>query len=196
MEVGHLPTDDLDVVTWDRVKDSFFRLVRASSPRADYTSVYRGVVVSQSGQTVDVKLDDPRLPGMSALPIQVGLPGATVEMAVGARMLVAFENGDPAKPIALHWEGAQARRISLPADLLELGGEGLTEAVVLGTTYRDAEHEMNAGPLGLAGAFDLMQAAAVGPLAPLKPGLLQAKAALEIFEAQTATFLSTTVKTK
>ncbi len=180
---------------WDRVKQSLFSLVRASSPRAAYSGVYRGVVVSQSGQTVDIRLDDPRLPGMSALPIQVGLPGATVEMAAGARMLVAFENGDPAKPIALLWEGAQARRISLTADLLELGGEGVADANVKGTAYRDAEHEMNAGPLGLSSAFDLLQAAAVGPLAPLKPGFLQAKAAIIAFEAQSGDFLSTVVKT-
>lgn len=157
--------------------------------------VYRGVVVAQSGQTVDVKLDDPRLPGMSALPIQVGLPGATVELAAGARMLVGFENGDPAKPIALLWAGAQARRISLPTDLLELGAEGAADAVVKGTTYRDAEHEMNAGALGLGSAFDLLQAAAIGPLAPLKPGFLQAKAAIEAFEAQASDFLSDIVTT-
>lgn len=114
-------------------------MVRASAPRAAYNGIYRGVVVAQSGQTVDLKVDDPRLPGMSALPIQVGLPGATVEMAAGARMLVAFENGDPSKPIALLWAGAQARRISLPADLLELGGEGLAEAVIKGNSYQLAE---------------------------------------------------------
>lgn len=180
---------------WDRVKQSFFSAVRASAPRAAYMGFYRGAVVSQSGQTVDVKLDDPRLPGMSALPIQVGIPGATVEMAAGARMLVAFENGDPAKPVALFWEGAQARRISLPTDLLELGAEGAADAVVKGTTYRDAEHQLNAGPLGLSAAFDLLQAAAVGLLAPLKPGLLQAKAALEAFEAQAGEYLSDIVKT-
>jgi hypothetical protein len=87
------------------------------------------VVVSQAGMTVDVKMDDPRMPGMSALPIQVGIPGATVSLAPGARMLVAFENGDPAKPIALSWDaGAHALRLSLPADLVELGGQGLNPA--------------------------------------------------------------------
>jgi hypothetical protein len=89
-------------------------------------AIYRGVVVSQAGQTVDVKMDDPRLPGMAALPIQVGIPGAIVQIKSGARMLVAFENGDPAKPIALTWQAADAGRVSLVADLVELGGEGLT----------------------------------------------------------------------
>lgn len=110
---------------WDRVKGALLGLVKASGPRVAYTSIYRGVVLSQSGQTVDVKLDDPRLPGMAALPIQVGLPGATVDIRAGARMLVAFENGDPAKPIALTWQGADAGRVSLVADKVELGAEGL-----------------------------------------------------------------------
>lgn len=184
------------MVTWDRVKQAFFSAVRASSPRAPYMGVYRGVVVSQSGQTVDVKLDDARLAGASAVPIQIGLPGATVEVAAGARVLVVFESGDPSKDVALTWDqGAHAKRVSLVGDLLELGAEGAADAVVKGSTYRDAEHELNAGPLGLSSAFDLLQAAAVGPLAPLKPGLLQAKAALEAFEAQAGEFLSSIVKT-
>lgn len=97
----------------------------------DYLGIYRGAVVSQTGQTVDVKMDDPRLGGASGLPIQVGIPGATVVVQpVGSRMLVAFENGDPAKPIALMWAaGAHADRISLPADKLELGAEGLNPAI-------------------------------------------------------------------
>lgn len=184
------------VVTWDSVKASFFRLARASNPRVDYMCAYRGTVVSQTGQTVDVRMDDPRIPGMSGIPLQPGIPGATVEVFAGARVLVAFENGDPAKPVALLWDqGAHAARVSLPADLLELGGESVTEAVVLGSSYRAAEHAMNSGPAGLSLAFDLLQTAAVGPLAALKPGFIQAKLAIEIFEAQAATYLSSVVKT-
>jgi hypothetical protein len=172
---------------WDRVKQSLFSLVRASSPRAAYTGIYRGVVVSQSGQTVDVKLDDPRLPGMSALPIQVGLPGATVEIAAGARMLVAFENGDPAKPIALLWDrGAQARRISLPADLVELGAEGVADAVIKGTTYQLAEKVF----LEALKAYAL----AIKPVADV-PGTATTllNAAIAVFEQ--APVLSTVVRT-
>lgn len=189
---------------WDRVKQAFFSAVRASAPRAAYTGFYRGVVVSQTGQTVDVKLDDPRLPGMSALPIQVGLPAATVEVAAGARMLLAFENGDPAKPVALLWEGAQARRISLPADLLELGGESLADAVVKGTTYRAAEATLNATlqTTLAAAAAGLAAAGAAGSHSAAQPGLVAAGggltaavAAITAFEAGAESFLSTIVKT-
>jgi hypothetical protein len=79
---------------------------------------------------------------------------------------------------------------------VHLGAADASEQLVEGTTYRSAEHELNSGPLGLAAAFDLLQAAAVGPLAPLKPGFLQAKAALEAFEAQAGGFLSDQVRTK
>jgi hypothetical protein len=174
------------VSAWDRVKESFFSLVRASSPRAAYNGVYRGVVVSQSGQSVDLRLDDPRLPGMSGLPIQVGLPAATVEMAAGARMVVAFENGDPSKPIALLWEGAQARRISLPADLLELGGEGVADAVIKGTSYQLAEKLF----LEALRTYAL----AIKPVAD-PPGLATAALNLAIAAFEQAPVLSTVVKT-
>jgi hypothetical protein len=157
---------------------------------------YRGTVVSQAGQAVDVRMDDPRIPGMSGIALQPGLPGATVEVFAGARVLVAWENGDPAKPVALLWDqGAHAGRVSLPADLLELGGEGVTEAVVLGSSYRAAEHAMNVGLLGLSSAMDLLFNACVGPTLVLKPGFAQAKAAIELFEARASTYLSTVVKT-
>jgi hypothetical protein len=192
------------VPAWDRVKESLFRLFRASAPRAAYNGVYRGVVVSQGGQTVDLKLDDPRLPGMSALPIQVGLPGATVEVAAGARMLVAFENSDPAKPIAMHWEAARALRISLPADLLELGGESLPDAVIKGTTYRTAEAALNTQlqTFLAAAAAGLAAAGAAGSHAAAQPSFIAAGAALTsavaaivAFEGQAETFLSDIVKT-
>jgi len=193
-----------EVANWDRVKASLFALARAANPRAIYSSVYRGVVVAQRGQTVDVTLDDPRLPGMSALSIQVGLPGATVDMDSGARMLVAFENGDPAKPIALLWEGAKALRVSLVADLLELGVEGATEAVLLATTYRAAEatlHSTLEAQLAAAGA-GLAAAGAAATHSAAQPGLAAAGAALAAavaalaaFEGQAATFLSSIVRT-
>lgn len=193
---------------WDRVKQAFFSAVAAASPRAAYNGLYRGVVVSQGAQTVDVKLDDPRLPGMSALPIQVGLPGATVEMAAGARMLVAFENGDPARPIALLWDqGAQARRISLPADLLELGGENVADWLVKGTTYRIAQAALHAQlqTTLAAAAAGLAAAGAAGSHSAAQPSfiaagtaLTAAVAAIAAFEGQAEGaegFLSAVVKT-
>jgi hypothetical protein len=193
------------VPAWDRVKESLFRLLRASAPRAPYMGVYRGVVVSQSGQAVDTKPTDQRLPGMSGLPIQVGLPGATVEVSPGARMLIGFEDGDPARPIALLWDqGAQARRISLPTDLLELGGEGVADWVVKGSTYRSAEAALHTSlqTTLAAAAAGLAAAGAAGTHSAAQPSFIAAGAALTAavaaitaFEAQAQMYLSTTVRT-
>lgn len=120
---------------WDRVKASLFALVRASKPRLDYMAPYRGTVVSQSGQTVDVTMDDPRMPGMSGLPLQAGIPGLFVKVLPGARVFVAFENGDPAKPVACLWDqGAHVLSVSITGLKVELGGQGLlpTDGVVTG----------------------------------------------------------------
>lgn len=116
-------------MAWDRVKGSFLALVRAAKPRIDYLGVYRATVVSQTGQNVDVKLDDASMPGMSGLPLQAGVPGLTVQVLPGARVLVAFDNGDPALPVALLWDqGAHVLRVSVHGLKVELGAENLTPA--------------------------------------------------------------------
>lgn len=111
---------------WDRIKGPLFALVGAADPRAVYAGAFGATVVSVSGMTADVKLDPPGVPGMSALPLNVGLPAATVDFAAGAHVQVMFENRDPAKPFIIGWgPGAVASRVSLPAAKVELGAEGL-----------------------------------------------------------------------
>lgn len=111
---------------WDRVKGPLLALFGAADPRARYAGVFGATVVAVSGMTADVQLDDPTVPGMSALPLQVGLPAATVDFAAGAHVRVAFENRDPSKPFIDGWaHGASASRVSLPAGKVELGGEDL-----------------------------------------------------------------------
>lgn len=142
--------------TLDRIKASILALVGSSLPRVDYLGVYRGRVVSQSGDVVDVMMDDPRIPNMSQVPIQIGLPGATVSFAAGARMLIGFENGDPAKPIALLWDAGTATtvaRLSLPALLLELGARGAQEPVIRGLSRNAADKALMAAVLTYASAI-------------------------------------------
>lgn len=196
----------------DRSAAALLAIARAADPRRLYRGFFAGRVVSQSEDlaSVDVKPDDPTLPGASGVPLRLPIAGMRVRLRIArgatpsatataeVRVLIGFENGDPTREYALLVEAPAASLdlVTLAAtNTVELGAAGATEALVLGGTYRAAEHTLNAGPLGMAAAFDLMQAAAVGPLAPLKPGLLQAKAALEAFEAQAAEYLSGKVRT-
>jgi hypothetical protein len=175
---------------WDRVKASLFALVGAADPRAQYRGLYRGTVVSQDGDVVDLQMDDPGIPGCSGLPIQVGIPGSSVQFVAGARMLLAFENGDPAKPIALCWDAGAGATVSS----LTLGSSDALEAVLHGTSLREAD---NALWEALDLAFDAMQAVSNGALSPLKAPVAAIQAAIKSYRATCSAnrdFLSQIVK--
>jgi len=112
-------------VILDRIKASLFALVGAADPRAVYAGLFRAEVVSQTDDThVDVKLDDPNLPGMSGVNLQVGLPGTVVGFRPGARMLIGFENRDPAKPFVALWAGGETvDKMTFNAAQVFVGGE-------------------------------------------------------------------------
>jgi len=73
--------------------------------RVDFFAAYPSrVVVQNADGTLDVLPDDPRIPSKAAVPIR-SLPGVTLKVTPGARVLLGFEDGDPKKPIATLWEG-------------------------------------------------------------------------------------------
>lgn len=126
-------------MTYDSVKEGLMALVRQAMSRVDRFALYRAKLVKQSADLtkVDVVPDDPRVPGMSAIPLKHGLPGATVQVDVGAYLLVGWEGGNPARPYACIWEaGAGVPKITIKATLIQLGGDPLvaaTDGVVLGS---------------------------------------------------------------
>lgn len=179
------------MASWDRLKASFFALVGAADSRAPYGGIYGGTVVAQSGDAVDLRMDDETIPGFSALPVHVGLPGSRVNF-LGGRMFVMFENRDPAKPRAILWDAGAGSTVTL----LTLGGRDASEALVLGTSYRAAEDALVSGLASAVGT--LIGAATTGSLLPLQPGLLAAKAALQAFQSSAqakGAFLSKVVRT-
>lgn len=50
--------------------------------------------------------------GLAAVPIRHGLPGFTVKVKSGARLLLGFEAGDPRRPYAALWEPGAVEEIS------------------------------------------------------------------------------------
>ena len=86
--------------------------------------------------------------------------------------------------------------VTTTAKKIQQGGPNLTEKEVQGTSYRQAEDTMLQQ---LYLAFTALQAAAVGPLAALKPGFLQAQAGIQAFQSSASGqngFLSDTVYVK
>jgi hypothetical protein len=55
--------------------------------------------------TLQITPDDPTLPALTKVPIRTFLPGATIKVDSDCRVLVAFEGGDPARPVAMLFEG-------------------------------------------------------------------------------------------
>lgn len=89
----------------DRIKRAFESLVRHLTSRLDWLALYpASVVVQHADGTLDLQPDDARLPGVTGVPMRLGLPGVTVRVSAGARVLLGFEGGDPARPIATLWQ--------------------------------------------------------------------------------------------
>jgi hypothetical protein len=125
------------------------RLVRAIVGDTTYYKQYPSTVQAQNGMTLDLLPDDEKIRGpggLSGVPLRVGLPGFEVRVPVGARVLLGFDEGNPAKPNAslfdpnsvtsIHYaDGTQA--IARQGDLVVCGGTGLV-----------ATFSTPAGPIG------------------------------------------------
>lgn len=86
--------------------------MRRITARVDYLALYPCVV---SGQDDDGRLhlvpEDMRLSSCRGVPVRLGIPGVTVRVATGARVLLGFEAGDPARPVATLWESGSVTEL-------------------------------------------------------------------------------------
>ncbi len=135
------------------VTDLFASLVeRLVLPRLDPLALYPARVVSQQDDgTLDVKPDDTRWgPGLSRVPVRHGLPGVSVRVRQGARILVGFEGGDITRPFASLWE---------PGSLDTLTVEASVKLLLKAPSVVAAEVEGDARPVARVG--DLVKVAFV-----------------------------------
>jgi hypothetical protein len=123
-----------------RVKGSFVALARGANPNVDYLAPYRARVLKQHSnlRRVDVAPEDPRLPQMSNIPLEVGVPGAEVTVLPGHWVVVGWKGGRPDRPFASLWEsgeqGTKPVKTTFHASTVELGGNvtPITDGVVTG----------------------------------------------------------------
>jgi hypothetical protein len=95
----------VNLPNWDRIKWSLLALVSQATARFDFHAFYAATVKSQGADgSLGLVFDDARFPPMDGVPIRLGLPGVTVKVSSGSRVLVGFENGDPSKPRASLWD--------------------------------------------------------------------------------------------
>lgn len=100
------------------VTDLFVGLVeRLVLPRLDPLAFYPATVVSQGDDdTVDLKPDSRRFGvGLAMVPIRHGIPGVSVRVRPGARVLLAFEGGDPQRPFCSLWEAGGLESLTVEA---------------------------------------------------------------------------------
>jgi len=89
----------------DRLKAVLEAIVTRVLQRVDYLAMYPSTVILQNADgSLELKPDNPKLAGMSKVPIRYGVPGVRAEVPAGARVAIEFEDGDPSKPIATVWD--------------------------------------------------------------------------------------------
>lgn len=80
-------------------------LVREVMRGVDWLALYPAkVLVQRADGTLDVVPDSGRLPPLVAVPVRVPVPGARLSVPAGARVLVGFEGGEQARPVAQLYE--------------------------------------------------------------------------------------------
>lgn len=102
---------------------------RATEAARAYSQWYPARVIAQAADgSLELYPDDETIRGngLTHVPLRHGLPGCTVELGEGARVLLFFEGGAPTAPAAALFPGdAGVRAIRLHVgELLELGGDG------------------------------------------------------------------------
>jgi hypothetical protein len=96
------------------VSEALKRVIRAVMRDTRFHKLYPCTVESQDANgLLDLTPDDQELrgTGLGAVPIRHGLPGFTVKVKSGARLLLGFEAGDPKRPYAALWEPGAVEEI-------------------------------------------------------------------------------------
>lgn len=109
--------------TTNRRQDAEKAFVRAAVPELQELAQYEARVVSQNEDgTLEVVCDDERVGDLSRVPIWLGLPGCSVEVAAGARVKVAFDAAKPEGRFASVWKtDAEALLITIRGVEVHLG---------------------------------------------------------------------------
>lgn len=116
-------------MTFDRLKAAFNALVVAAIPRWRYAAprfarVVKSVTASDGSTKLDVVPDDPDFPPMAGVPLFHGLPGTSLTLTAGTRVLVEFSEADPAGGFVRSWAGGEV------VASLSLGGAGAVALVL------------------------------------------------------------------
>lgn len=108
------------------------RIIEAIVGDRTYLRSYECTVERQADDgSLDLLPDDARIrgTGLSGVPIYHGLPGVTVRVRQGARVLLQFVGGDPTKPYASLWRSGDIEEISFNGGQAPIARQGDPVAV-------------------------------------------------------------------
>jgi hypothetical protein len=97
-----------------------------------YLRTFEATVERQASDgTLDLLPDDERIrgTGLQGVPIYHGLPGVTVTVVPGARVLLQFVAGDPTRPFASLWRSGDIEEISFNGGQAPVARQGDPVAV-------------------------------------------------------------------
>lgn len=117
------------------ILEGLSRLVASLTRRVDYLALYPCRVVQQRADgTLDLQAEDSRIGSPASVPYRT-MPGLSFEVSAGARVLLGFEGGDPARPVALLWElgDATALRVNGGTVGVARNGDDVTRSAALAT---------------------------------------------------------------
>lgn len=115
----------------DRLRGAFAEIVRGLTRAVDFHRAVRARVdhVHASGR-VDTSPETVGTPTQTDLPLRFGVPGVLRAVAgTGARVLLAWAEGDPSQPYVAAWDGGESLEeltFNVPGGARHLGRSGDT----------------------------------------------------------------------
>lgn len=119
---------------FDRMKGALAAFIDAAMSRVDYHALYPAKVVSQSGTTVDVVVDDARFGSITKVPIRTFAPDVVVTVSPNARVLIGFEGGSPQAPYASLWQSGAIVSVAIAGDTDAVALASRVDALELAVT--------------------------------------------------------------
>lgn len=117
-------------------RESLAAFIRWVMRDTTYLATYPATVMGQAGEMCEVLPDDPKIggpTGLSGVPIRHGIPGLSVMVPPGSRVLLAFENGSPKKPYVALWEKGTVLSLVLADGTMPLARVGDTVSITSAT---------------------------------------------------------------